>query len=162
MTNTTTNEQLAPPRPPLITDEQWNLCLSAYKGEGGTDLPRQLAIALIDAMTSLKQARDAHEQITASYRRVRSQLVTVGDMLLEEAEERDWCDEYNTFVDNVNSRAGADVLSRMEYDYSVCIGGTISVTARSADAAREMVQDDIDHFASDYSMDIEITDIEQV
>ena len=45
----------------------------------------------------------------------------VSDLLLEEAQDRDWCDEYDTFVDNVNKRTKKMSLQNCQIEYEVTV-----------------------------------------
>ena len=87
----------------------------------------------------------------------------VGEALMEEAENRGWCDEYDRFVENVNVLTSLLDLPEREREYEVVVTGTatvswshpVTVTARSADEAIEMVENnpsayfDMDEAATD-------------
>ena len=45
----------------------------------------------------------------------------VSDLLLEEAQDRDWCDEYDTFVDSVNKRTKKMALQNCQVEYEVTV-----------------------------------------
>ena len=49
----------------------------------------------------------------------RQDLRTVAAMLLEEAQTREWCDEYDRFVRKVNQRVGRTVLRGCERENAV-------------------------------------------
>ena len=74
----------------------------------------------------------------------------VGEALMQEAENRNWCDEYDRFAENVNGHTSLLDLPVREQEYEVVVTGTaivswshnITVTARSADNAIEMVEND--------------------
>jgi hypothetical protein len=78
---------------------------------------------------------DAREQLTLAQRQIellRSDLELIGNALKDEAVRRDWCSEYEAFVDEVNACTKAwDLPSRqrdyrVEHVYEVRIIGTVS------------------------------------
>lgn len=78
----------------------------------------------------------------------------VGEMLLEESNRRNWCSEYDEFVDAVNGKLGLLSLPdrEQEYEVEVQVTGTITttttvtVTARSQDDANTMVEENMDDY----------------
>lgn len=88
---------------------------------------------------------------------LREDMRKIAVALLDEASEREWCDEYNNFVDNVNDRLTVHRLYRMEKEYEVTVDlkevrtatVKIMITASSEDEAKEQVEDmDIDDIES--------------
>ena len=82
--------------------------------------------------------------------RLISDLGIIAEALRNEAENREWCDEYNEFCDTVNSKTEEHPLIPLEQEYEVEVEvtatvttrATLSVMARSRDLAEEMVIDD--------------------
>lgn len=72
------------------------------------------------------QALQAHHQ---------SDIEIIGEELLEEAERRGWCSDFDGWVDGVNARLTVSELPTREHDYNVTLSYTVdvyvSVTARS-------------------------------
>ena len=89
----------------------------------------------------------------ADYQRLKNDyykdIELLADMLREEAENRNWCEEYDNFVDNFNSQSKVATIEPRTNDYEVevtfdiCIRVTNSVvtSARNADEAVDNVRD---------------------
>jgi hypothetical protein len=86
--------------------------------------------------------------------RLLSDIGIIAEALRNEAENREWCDEYNQFCDKVNSKTEEHHLLSLEQEYEVEVEvtatvitrATLSVMASSRDLAEEMVIDDPDSF----------------
>lgn len=125
--------------------------------------------------TQLDQARQAHRQ----------DIATIGDAIWTEADNRDWCDEVTEFVEGVNE--SLDVKLRIpSKDYKVSVKvvgqttvivaecglsididvrwramGDITVSARTAEGAREKVEESEDLATDNMSdMDFEVMEVE--
>lgn len=113
-------------------------------------------------------ATDVAEQrvrtLQAEVAQLQQRLAIIADMLLDEAIRRDWCSEYDAFVENVNGTIGAEVLRTCARDWVVSFSGTMQLTAKSDEAAYELVAQQFARFESrcDYSVSFETTDAEQV
>jgi hypothetical protein len=78
----------------------------------------------------------------------------ISDDLLEEAVNRGWCQEYNQFCEEVNSKLSMLALQPQESEYEVEVEVqaevntryTVFVTASSLESAQSMVDDDPDMF----------------
>lgn len=142
----------------------------------------KLAIeALNREIASLKADVERVNNQSDSWRTVATNNATdfdaVGKALMEEAENRNWCNEYDEFVERVNSNLIRNALPVREQEYEVeieVIGSlttttTVSVTATSQEAANEMVENDMDSYvdpdeiltdaARNVSFDIEYVNI---
>jgi hypothetical protein len=86
-------------------------------------------------------------------------IQAIGDSLLENAERRDWCDEFDKEIDGMNSwlenQLGVDwrlPTREREYTVNVVINAEISfmkeitVTARNEEDARQNVVDNIEDY----------------
>ena len=51
----------------------------------------------------------------------------VSELLLDEAQDRDWCEEYDTFVDSVNRRTKKMSLQNCQVEYEVTVQRTRTV-----------------------------------
>lgn len=93
---------------------------------------------------------------------LRRQLDIVGQMLLEEAQRRDWCSDYDRFATSVNEAAGAPILQRMARDFAVSFNGTLVINARSEDDAVELAAQQLGRLESrsDYGMTWDTGDVE--
>lgn len=54
-------------------------------------------------------------------------IKTLADAVLIEAVEREWCDDYNDFVEVVNQKAGMEMLLMMKKSFSRTLNITIEV-----------------------------------
>ena len=72
-----------------------------------------------------------YENLQEVHRKYSQDLDTIGTMLKEEAERRDWCNDYNEFVDEVNAATHYPHLESFSKDYSVEVVLTFSGSARS-------------------------------
>ena len=91
----------------------------------------------------LDAATQSVERVQAWYDR---DIEIIFERLIEEAENRNWCSEYDSIVDDLDRRTHA-YLPRRANDftvtYSVPVTVTISVTARDADAALAQAWDQL-------------------
>ncbi len=91
-------------------------------------------------MADAAQARERHD----------SDIARIGERLIEEAESRGWCSEFDEIVDELNGSLHVDLPRRVR-DYEVTVPITVSilvtVTARDEDEARENAEYNwADHF----------------
>lgn len=95
-----------------------------------SDRIKELEVALQSALNVADAAKRDH-QLDISY---------LSDELNEEAVERNWCSEYQEFIDRVNHRLTYK-LEPPTRDYTISISmslsGSFTVTANNEDAARE-------------------------
>ena len=83
-----------------------------------------------------------------------SDIDKISTALKEEAENRGWCGEYNTFCEEVNSTLEMSELQPLEQEYEVEVEVkaeistryTLMVTASSLENAQSMVEDDPEMF----------------
>lgn len=84
----------------------------------------------------------------------------IGNALLQEAEDRDWCSAYDDFIEVLNRSLTVELKSR-EHEYEVEIEVTrkqvqrvtVTVTARDEDHARELINDDPSNYYEDQIME---------
>lgn len=82
------------------------------------------------------------------YEKVKADFNIVSNALLEEAEERDWCSDYNEFVEKVNEHLTIMQLETLEKEYEVEVELTrtqsvttyVTVTAANATLAEQIVE----------------------
>jgi hypothetical protein len=100
--------------------------------------------------------------LEAEVAQYRQRMEIIATMLYEEAVRRDWCSDYDAFVDNVNGVLGADVLHKCARDFTVSFSGTMTINANSEDAATEECSTQLARFEGrcDWSMGFEISDVE--
>lgn len=111
--------------------------------------------SILRGLIDLASARDGqYEERALQVSRVRaehaSDIEVIGNALQEEAESRDWCSEYDEFVEGVNMRLSMELPVRereYEVEIDVTYRMTVSVTARSEDEALEAAEEEevVDH-----------------
>ena len=110
----------------------------------------------------LMQARLDHVQ--TDLRNYRSDVRLMGEMLTYEAQNRDWCDEYDSFVDHFNSKAKIANIEERSNDYEVEVDMEVTLRirtnvvtqARNADDAVDNVRD-MDESDIDFDLHANIT-----
>jgi hypothetical protein len=110
--------------------------LAAAKAEGEA-LQVQLN-AQIDAYRRMTEERD--QAVTLH----RADIETISAALLEEAENRQWCDSYDEFVEDVNRSLNVALEVReVEWEVVLKVEVTLTkvVTAKNEDAARESAEE---------------------
>lgn len=85
------------------------------------------------------QITELQDQVTRQ--RVRADLAeghmqTIADALLEEAQARDWCDEYDRFCERVNRVIGRPVLTPYDRRWNITYSVTLTVSGTTPDAVR--------------------------
>jgi len=71
-----------------------------------------------NSLDRAKQLELRVESLQTLNQKLHRYLQIVGDALLEQAIEREWCEEYNEFVTELNRKAGSDILQLMTKSYS--------------------------------------------
>jgi hypothetical protein len=96
-------------------------------------------------------------------------ITLIGEALLKEADDRDWCSAYDDFIEELNESLSVE-LKRREHEYEVEIEVTqkrtqrvtVTVTAQSEEDARETIESDPSSFyenkVNDYDWELEDED----
>lgn len=103
------------------------------------ELKKQLDESLTRNSTLLNNYNDAVSKH-------RADIAKIAEYLHEEAESRNWCDEYDEFLAAVNKRLVFPLPEfEREWDVSatITITGTVRVSALSADEAEDTARDEI-------------------
>lgn len=95
-----------------------------------------------------RQIEELRVELETLKQAISSDSTLLSDTLIAEANQRQWCDEYDEIVDTLNSRLRVIVIQQreQEFEIEVDIEGTIRttttvcVTARNRDEAREMIR----------------------
>lgn len=113
-----TEQVVVPPRPVGIADNVWDMVVEAFLSPPDS-LQRKMAAQLIrDHIHSQQLDRELSRWMT-NHQTSEQVLALVSEALLHEATDREWCDEYNQFVERINTDIGRDVLRKMDNAYSV-------------------------------------------
>lgn len=87
-----------------------------------------------------------YESLLNRNRMLLDDIKTISNALRDEALQRDWCDEYNNFVEDVNENLKVSELQKLNKDYEV----TITVTRTQEVTVTINVEDVDEHAARDY------------
>jgi len=90
-------------------------------------------------------------------------IKTIGERLIDEADQRGWCDEYDKMVDDLNTKLHLDLpLRNREYEVSVSftVHMNVTVTAHTPEDAQSMANDMIEYELNhlDYCFDFSCDD----
>lgn len=119
-----------------------------------TTLSNELSQEQARSASANTQVQSLRDTVSQAHRAIE----IIGENLINEANSRGWCDEYDRIVDEINaSLPGPFALPdrEQEYEIEVTVSGTISTTtyvmvsARSEEDAREMVSENADDYISD-------------
>lgn len=78
----------------------------------------------------------------AARQRHYADIALISEKLIEEANDRGWCAEYDTVVDELNEELNVKIdVREREFTVEVAVTLTIRVSARDADSAREAASD---------------------
>lgn len=147
----------------------------------GITMPWRFAEAVLTPDESECRARRFHEFHTLSANlytankdmiNYQSDINLIGEMLENEATDRNWCDEYDTFIDHFNEQSKIAYIEPRSNDYDVeveleltiRVKTTVFTSARNADEAVDNVRDmgmyDIEYDLSSLinSGDYDVTD----
>jgi hypothetical protein len=97
----------------------------------------------------------------------------IGNALLEQAKDRDWCSQYDEFITDLNKELSVELKTReKEYEVEIEVTRkqvqkvTVTITANDEDHARELINDDPSNYYEDqinnYDWDVEDEDSEIV
>lgn len=108
-----------------------------------------------ELVAALRSERDhAQERLHDYSNKVAQDSQILSEKLIEEANRRNWCDEYDEIVDALNGLflvLSIDQRTR-EYEVEVVLSGTITarttviVTAGSREDAEQLIRDDVDAY----------------
>ena len=116
----------------------------------------------------MEAARNHWEHLASSYEKAHiDDIHKIGTALIEEATNRDWCDLYDEFVDNLNNQLSRPLEVR-QHTYSVEVEYTVKIHREidaatyddAVDSLRQDVEsdfDDIDDVEYDFVRDIDYT-----
>jgi hypothetical protein len=103
------------------------------------------AATIADLQAKLASANlrenDLRTRLDVSRRQHREDIATIGERLLSEAEDRDWCGEYDSIVEELNAALTVELpVRKRDYTVRVSVQVDISVTAADEDEARDLAQ----------------------
>jgi hypothetical protein len=103
------------------------------------------AATIADLQAKLASANlrenDLRTRLDVSRRQHREDIATIGDRLLSEAEDRDWCSEYDSMVEELNAALTVELpVRKRDYTVRVTAYVDITVTAADEDDARDQAE----------------------
>lgn len=106
--------------------------------EADTQAARELRAALATAHADAERHR---QRTHAAVYRHRSDVALIGQRLIAEADDREFCEDFETFVDDLNTELAVQ-LPRREHDYTVTVSVElrISLTAATQRQARDVAE----------------------
>jgi hypothetical protein len=153
----------------------------------GTSLPWKFAEAVLSPEESDCRATRFHEFHTlaqllfdtnkakANYQ---SDIALIGGMLEEEATNRNWCEEYDIFVDSFNDKSKVAYIEprsndydvEVELEFTIRVKHSVYTSARNADEAVDYVRDmsigdidfDLHNAISNFDYDVVDEDIHEI
>jgi hypothetical protein len=94
-----------------------------------------LSTAARNIQRDLDVANQRHEQAVGQHR---ADVAVIGERLLEEAQERGWCSDYDTIVDQLNKQLSVELPVReLDHEVEADIRVTIRVKARGESDAED-------------------------
>lgn len=115
---------------------------------------------LHEQITVLTERLKLAQQMTSEARRNhQADIEWIGQKLMSEAEQRDWCDQYDKFVEEVNNQLHVELPTRY-IDYTAEIRITVSYTAlpsQSHDIANDIAYAIYNHGDSLGNEEYEVT-----
>lgn len=123
-----------------------------------------LTVALVDAENNRKLKLENWEKHNLD-------ITRIGEALIQEAEDRDWCSAYDDFIEELNRSLTIELKTReKEYEVEVEVTQkrtqrvTITISANSESHARELIEDDPSNYYEekicDYDWEVEDEDSE--
>lgn len=115
-----------------------------------------------------QQLQVAQAEIGNARRKHEADIEAIGDTLIEEAESRNWCSDYDEVIDNLNPNLHIALRERKK-DFTVRTRVTyyvdVDVEARNAEAAEAMVDEDrslvMDQLDTDNYDSVTVTQVEE-
>lgn len=126
-----------------------------------TSTDRPLATLISSYLEACQNRTGWRDMADRKTRDLHSALAAIGEALMREAEDRGWCDEYDSFVEQVNrelAQYGAELPVR-EQDFEIEVGiflngnfisnADVTVRAQTEEQAYELVFDDPESYLGD-------------
>ena len=132
---------------------------------------KSIVASLKSALVVAKSSAETYEARSNKSRESHERdIELIGDALLKEADDRDWCSAYDDFVEELNQSLSVELKMReKEYEIDIEVTETrtqivtVSIKARSEEHAKELVMDDPVNYYEDQlsECDWETTELEE-
>lgn len=136
---------------PEVTEDRWNTCSNGTYNRFSATADRP---TIGKTVASFAQIDALREEWATKYSTVRDEalraIAMIGERLITESDDRNWCNEFDEIIDDVNSALpGWLQLPTREREYEVTwtetyyltVNRSTTVTARNEDHACELVGD---------------------
>jgi hypothetical protein len=146
--------------------------LNSYTNNSYGTVIEEQQTQLVDQQRQLTdmaaQVNKAIAERDANRRKHEADITHIGEVMMQEADDRGWCNEYDTIVDRINRNLTVELPVRNK-DYTVDIHYTVrfsvGVSARDADAAmddaRDLISSTIERLeSSGYVADVSFDEID--
>jgi hypothetical protein len=143
---------------PNITVDEWWECPEQVKDMMCSPNNRPTLGQIIWVLTTFRKEADKVRREYDEHKiRTADAIRHIGQTLMEEAENRGWCDEYDSFIEAVNASLPADMTLpkriqayevEIEVQISHTVYTTVEVMATSQAAANSMVEDDPESYVN--------------
>jgi hypothetical protein len=141
-TSTTTSEPtpFADPTRKDTTDVE-TLMIAAHS-ETAISAERDLRTALAAGQAQAEQLR---RDVADAERRHRDDIAVIGERLIQEANDRDWCQTYDDIVDELNEKLTFELpLRERDFTVTALVELRLAVTATSEEHARDLAEDHVE------------------
>lgn len=143
----TRHPQYGGPRPQVVARSEMEITRSSGREAGAMALLAGAVAARFkehdEALARQRAEIEAERQAAREAREThRQEIALIGDQLIEAANDNDLCEQFDRFVEKVNSQITVELPTRAkEYEVEIHITTTLSipVTASSADAAENSI-----------------------
>ena len=119
---------------------------------------KELEVKSLTAGIERDDAKDARIKRETMHHK---DIQTIGEALIEMAEDKDWCSEYDEFINELNGNLYVELPSRRRnYDVTIKVKRevyayvTVQVEATSEEDAQEIVEEDTYSYLDDLPRDI--------
>jgi hypothetical protein len=139
---------------PNITSDRWQECPSQVRDMMCNPDHRPTLGQIIWVLNTFRmEANKARREYDEHKTRAADAIRHIGESLIVEAENRGWCDEYDSFVEALNDSLPPDLMLpvrlkeyevEIQIDISHTVYQTVSVMATSQDEANRMIENDAD------------------
>lgn len=101
-----------------------------------------------------RQGADLRQELDATERRHKKDIATIGQALLSEAEERDWCSEYDDVVRSLNDELCVELPVR-SMDATLDFLVTVSIDGATGDLLQRIQAGDYSWIRSSFSFEVD-------
>ena len=131
---------------------------------------KSIVASLKSALVVAKSSAETYEARSNKSRESHERdIELIGNALLEEAKDREWCSQYDEFITDLNKLLSVELKTReKEYEVEIEVTQkrtqrvTVTITAGSEEHAKELINDDPSNYyegeINDYDWEVEDED----